>query len=77
MLQGGFRSLVVFGITLTCFSENTRCHVGQSKLLPLGEKNLFSYKRATPEKAFLETSCPGCLWVWLAAPCVCAEQGMG
>lgn len=76
MLPGALRSLVVFGIRLTCFSENISYPVGQSKLLPLGE-NPFSYKRAAPEKASLETSRPGWLCVWLVAPCICAEQGMG
>lgn len=58
VLPAGLRSLVVLGIKLTCISANTSYPVGQSNLLPLGEK-LFSYKRATPEKAALEMSCPG------------------
>lgn len=65
LLPGGFRSMVVFGIRLTRFCEkNTSYPVGQSKLLPLGE-NPFSHKGATPEKASLETSWPGCCCVWL------------
>lgn len=70
LLPAGFRSLVIFGIRLTCFSENTSYPVGQSKLLPLGE-NPFSYKRLTPEKVSLETSCSVCA---LFFPCVQSRE---